>query len=254
MIIGYFGVPGSGKSTLLSKFAVKELKRIKSGKSKYKDVYTNFYVAGCKMIDYDNLESMKVYDSLIILDEITLDADNRNFKSFPVGVRDFFILHRHLGCDIIYATQSYELVDKKIRQLTQELWYMSTTVVPFLRNFTMARRIYRTIKINEYTGDLILGYRFCNLLELLFTSNIKTVFRPFYYRFFDSYDEGCLEPREVFDSDTWSDEYVKLFDYVKATSGRKLKRLQNRGSAFRKTFGNTQTVVREVIVDKVRVK
>lgn len=254
MIVGYFGVPGSGKSTLLAKFAVKELNRIKRGRSKYKNVYTNFYVSGCKQITYDDLEKMKVYDSLIILDEITLDADNRNFKSFPVGIRDFFILHRHLGNDIIYATQSYELVDKKIRQLTQELWYIASTVVPFFRNFTIARRIYRTIKINEYTGDLILGYRFCNALELLFTSNIKTVFRPLYFRFFDSYSEDCLEHREVFDSEPWSDETVKLFDYVKATSGRKLKRLQNRSSAFRKTFGRTQTIVREVTLDKVRLK
>lgn len=253
MIVGYFGVPGSGKSTLLSKFAVQELKKIRKGKSKYKDVYTNFYVAGCKRIDYDDLDQMKVYDSLIILDEITLDADNRNFKSFPIGVRDFFILHRHLGCDIIYATQSYELVDKKIRQLTQELWYMSRTVVPFLRNFTLARRIYRTIKINEYTGELILGYRFCNLLELLFTSNIKTVFRPFYYRFFDSYDEGVLKQRSIFDSELWNDtEVIKMFDYIKASAGRKVARLHKRSDAFRATFGRTQTKVREVFLDKVR--
>lgn len=244
MIVGYFGVPGAGKSTLLTKFAVKELRRIEKGKSKYKNVYTNFYVAGCKQISFDDLEHKKVYDSLILLDEITLDADNRNFKSFPIGIRDFFILHRHLGCDIIYATQSYELVDKKIRQLTQELWYMSRTVVPFLDKFTVARRIYRTIKINEYTGDLILGYRFCNLLEFFFTSNIKTVFRPFYYMYFDSYDEGVLHDRHIFDSTEWSDT-IKLFDYVKATSGRKV-------DAFRETFGKTQTKVREVIVDKFR--
>lgn len=251
MIVGYFGVPGSGKSTLLAKFAVKEMSRIKKGKSKYKNVYTNFYVAGCKQITYDDLEKMKVYDSLIILDEITLDADNRNFKSFPVGVRDFFILHRHLGCDIIYATQSYELVDKKIRQLTQELWYIASTVVPFFKQFTIARRIYRTIKINEYTGDLILGYRFCNLLELLFTSNIKTVFRPLYFRFFDSYDEGCLADRLVFDSVPWSDEEIKLFDYVQSTVSKKARRLQ-RKVAFRRAFGKTQTKVREVLLDSDR--
>lgn len=99
---------------------------------------------------------------------------------------------------------------------------------------------------------MILGYRFCNLLELLFTSNVKTVFRPLYFRFFDSYDEGVLEPRQVYEGEFWNEETIKLFDYVKATSGRKLKRLQNRGSAFRKTFGETQTVVREVILDKVK--
>ena len=204
MITGYFGVPGCGKTSLLTKKAVNELKKIKRGKSKYKAIYTNFYCKGCHMIDFNVLETYKLYDSLILLDEITMDADNRNFKNFKTGTRDFFVLHRHLGNDIVYATQNFEMVDKKIRELTQELWYMSKSVVPLLDRFTSAKRIYRNITINEHSSDLVLGYRFCNLIESFFTSNYQLVFRPIYYKYFDSFDELQLENRKVYSSRIWN--------------------------------------------------
>ena len=205
MVTCYFGVPGVGKTTLLAKFAVKGLKLVKSGR--YENVYTNFYCKGCKRLDFKVLDTYKIYNSLIILDEITLDADNRKFKSFPDGVRDFFILHRHLGNDIIYATQSYEMVDLKIRQVTQELWYMSRSVVPILSEFTSAKRIYRQININEHTSELTLGYRFCNLIEAFFTTNYKSVLRRRYYKYFDSFEEGALENRPVYSSSLWNEDH-----------------------------------------------
>lgn len=205
MLICYFGVPGCGKTTLLTKFVAKELKKIRKGKSKYKQVYTNFYCKGAQVIDFKHLDKYKIYDSLIVLDEITLDADNRKFKQFTDGTRDFFILHRHLGNDVIYATQSYDLVDLKIRALTQELWYMSKSVIPLLNKFTSAKRIYREISINEHSSELTVGYRFCNLIESLFVSNYKLVFRPFYYKYFDSFDECQLKNRPIFTSFSWEE-------------------------------------------------
>lgn len=198
MLTCYFGVPGSGKTSLLTKFARKELKRIKRGKSPYDFVCTNFYCKGCKKIDYDDLATYKVTNSLILLDEITLDADNRDFKNFSNAHRDFFILHRHVANDIIYATQAYDMVDKKVRVLTQELWYMTKSVVPLISEFTTAKRIYRTISINEHTSELIMGYRFCKFLEAIFTSNVKICFRRPYYKYFDSFDEGNLSDRPSF--------------------------------------------------------
>ena len=206
MITCYFGVPGCGKTTLLTKFAVKELKRIKRGQSKYIDVYTNFYCKGAKMVDFNDFQTHIVRDSLIIFDEITMDADNRKFKQFPDSIRDFFILHRHVGNDIIYATQSFEMVDLKIRQLTQELWYMSRSVVPILTEFTYAKRIYRQININEHTSDLTLGYRFCNLLEAFFVSNMKYCWRRPFYKYFDSYEEGNLAGRPELESYRWGEK------------------------------------------------
>ena len=210
MITGYFGVPGVGKTTLLTKIGVKAIKRMNRGKGKYENVYTNFYCKGARRLNFNDLKTYKIINSLILLDEITMDADNRDFKNFPDEIRDFFILHRHLGNDIIYATQGYDAVDKKIRLLTQELWYMQKTVLPFFSEFTSAKRIYRTININEHTSELTLGYRFCNLLESFFTSNYKTVWRRRYYKYFDSFDEGILESRPHLDTLLWDEKLPVL--------------------------------------------
>lgn len=193
MIKCYFGVPGCGKSTILVKEYVKN-------KRKYDHIYTiNLVIKGVKKITKEDLEKYMFRNTLILWDEITIDADNREFKSFSRDLRDFFILHRHLGCDIIYATQNFEKVDKIVRDLTCELWYMSKSVIPFFRSFTSAKRIYRNININEFTSDLTLGYRFCNFLESIFVSNYKLVFRPFYYRLFDTHDELHLKNRVLFE-------------------------------------------------------
>lgn len=208
MITGMFGVPGVGKTTILTKIAIDELKKIQKDKSKFTRVYTNFECPGCYRINFKDLKEYKVYDALILLDELMLDADNRNFKQFPIGIRDFLTLHRKCGCDIVYVTQAYDKVDTKIRALTQDLWYMERSVIPFLTEFTVARRIYRTISITEMNGELVMGYRFCNFLEKLFTSNIKIVFRKPLYKYFNSYDEGVLRDRPVLASDVWSSYQV----------------------------------------------
>lgn len=203
MITCFFGVPGVGKTSLLAKIGIKELKLLKKGKSPYDHIYTNFFCEGLEKIDFSDLSKYRITNSLLLFDELTLDADNREFRKFPLETRDFLTLHRHEGCDIIYATQNYANVDSKVRDLTQDLWYMSRSVVPFFRRFTTAKKIYRCIVINEHTGDLILGYRFCNFLEALFASNKKICYRPRYYKYFDSYDPMMLANRPVFESSEW---------------------------------------------------
>lgn len=193
MIKCYFGVPGVGKSTVL-------VREYKKNKRKYDHIYSvNVQIKGVPLIQKSDLEKYKFKNTLILWDEITMDADNREFKSFSKDLRDFFILHRHLGCDIVYATQNFENVDKKVRDLTSELWYMSKSVVPFFRNFTTAKRIYRKVNINEMSSELTLGYRFCNFLESIFVSNFNIVFRPFYYKYFNTHDELSLKDRVLYE-------------------------------------------------------
>lgn len=208
MITCYFGVPGVGKNTMLTKFARREIRRQKLSKifpfiQAYDHVYTDFFVKGAEVFEYDYIKKYKMYNSLILIEEMGINADNRKFKSFTDEERDFYTLHRHIGCDLIYATQDYSKVDAKVRQLTQELWYMSKTVVPIFKHFTSAKRIYRAITINEHLGELTLGYRFCNIIESLFVSNFKLCFRPLYYRYFDSFDEGSLKQRPELVSIPW---------------------------------------------------
>lgn len=193
MIKGYFGVPGAGKSTIL----VKEWKKLKK---KYNHVYTiNIEIKGVEKITKEDFRKYRFENSLILWDEITLDYDNRNFKDFTQEDKDAWLLHRHTGCDIIYATQNYENVDKKIRDLTQDLWYLSKSVIPLFQQFTATKRIYRTININEHTSELTLGYRFCNLIESFFVSNFKLVYRRLYYKYYDSWDLLGLKERKLYE-------------------------------------------------------
>ena len=143
MIKGYFGVPGVGKTTTL-------VKEYRKNRKKYKNIYSvNVDIKGCKRITKEDFRKYEFEDSLILWDEITLDYDNRDFKNFTKEDKESWLLHRHMGVDIIYCTQNYENVDKKIKDITLELWYMSKSVVPILSEFTTCKKIYRTIKINS---------------------------------------------------------------------------------------------------------
>lgn len=193
MIKGYFGVPGVGKTTTL-------VKEYRKNRRKYKNIYTvNVDIEGCKRITKEDFRRYEFEDSLILWDEITLDYDNRDFKNFTKKDKESWLLHRHMGVDIIYCTQNYENVDKKIKDITLELWYMSKSVVPLISEFTTCKKIYRTININENTSELTLGYRFCNFIESLFVSNFKIIFRRKYYKYFDSWEKLGIKERKKYE-------------------------------------------------------
>ena len=193
MIKAYFGVPGCGKSTTL-------VKEYRKNRKKYDNIYSvNIEIKGVKQITKEDVRKYRFKNALILWDEITLDYDNRNFKEFTKEDKEFWLLHRHMGVDIIYATQNYENVDKKIRDLTIELWYMQKSVVPLLSGLTTTKRIYRNININENTSELTLGYRFCNRIEGIFVSNFKIIWRRKYYKYFNSFDELNLKERKQYE-------------------------------------------------------
>ena len=204
MIKGYVGVPGCGKSTTL-------VKEYRKNRKKYDNIYSvNIEIKGVKQITKEDVRKYRFKNALILWDEITLDYDNRNFKEFTKEDKEFWLLHRHMGVDIIYATQNYENVDKKIRDLTIELWYMQKSVVPLLSGLTTTKRIYRNININENNSELTLGYRFCNKMEGIFVSNFKIIWRRKYYKYFNSFDELSLKERKQYEerNDNVTDNFI----------------------------------------------
>lgn len=208
MITCYFGLPGSGKTTILTKIAQKELKRIGKGKSKYKYVFTNFYCEGTYKLDYSSFGNYIIEDSLILFDELTLDADSRDFKKFPQSKKDAFILHRHYNNDIIYFTQDWQGVDKKIRDLTQVLYYTKKLFanVPMFRifsHFSVSSLIFRTLEINELTKEIISGYRFPTFWERYFGKTREWCFRPRFYKYFDSWEKPQF-PNEKLPMRKWN--------------------------------------------------
>lgn len=191
MLTLYFGVPGCGKTTVLSALAQKELRKIKRGRSKYKHVLTNFECAGCEVINFTDIGVYDIQHSLILLDEVTVDADNRDFKNFKKSSVEGFVYHRHYDLDIIMATQQYDAVDKKIRNLTQ---YLYTVRKSYLLPFIKCKRIFRIVDIDELTHDIVIGYRFADFKEVIISliapkrigSICKRYFAPAWWKYFDT--------------------------------------------------------------------
>lgn len=204
MITGYFGVPGCGKTTLatmkarkINKQIKRDIKRVAKGKKKkckYDYVLTNFECKDCYKINFTDIGIYDIQNCAIVLDELTIDADNRDFKNFARSSVEGFIYHRHYFNDIFYYTQNFQAVDKKIRDLTHTLYFVKKSQLFPFSLFTKAKIIYRTIDINEYTKEIVNGYRFPNLfeniLDMLGILKLGEIcFRPLYYKDFDSFSQ-----------------------------------------------------------------
>ena len=202
MIQGTFGLPGCGKTTLAAKKArsinkkiKRDERRVRRGKRprcKYEHVLTNFECKNCFKIDFSDIGIYDIQNCAIILDEITVDADNRDYKNFKKSSVEGFVYHRHYDNDIFYYTQQWDAVDKKIRNLTQSLFYAKKSMIFPFSLFTRTKQIFRTIDINEFTKEIVTGYRFPNFFEIIlsFFGLLRlgeVCFRPFYYKDFDSY-------------------------------------------------------------------
>lgn len=194
----FFGLPGSGKTTLMAYYAKKATSRF----SRYKNVYSNVGLAipGVIHIDNDCVGRYNLSDGLLLLDEATLFADSRDYKSFSKNKISFFLLHRHYNVDVYLFTQQWDGVDKKIRVITDRVYYVYKSI--FLGKwFTSFYRIPYGIIIpdpnnkkggnGEKLGEIIQGYAKPHWLVRLFSPK---VFRPFYYKYFDSWEAPVLKP------------------------------------------------------------
>ena len=193
MIQGVFGLPGMGKTTFLTKCAQMCLQgKVFMGVKPKPIVFTNFECEGCYRLDFEKLGLYNFADCLILIDEIMLFADTRNFKTFPEHLKRFFAKHRHSNIDIIWCSQFWDDCDKKIRVLTQKFYLLERGKI--LKDFSFIKPIERHMgasnkKMNdEYVLAAPIEWRF--------------VYRPKYYSKFDSFDREPLPPLELV---SWSD-------------------------------------------------
>lgn len=184
----YFGLPGCGKTTLMTALA---LKAVKSGK--YRNIYCNvpIKVFGVTYIDNDCIGRYDLSDCIILIDEATLYADNRDHSNFDKMKITYFLEHRHFNADICLFTQQWDGVDRKIRVITDRVFYVYKGI--FLgRWFTRYYRIPYGIIIPDpkkadgpKLGEIVQGYCKPNFLIRLFS---PWLYRPKYYTYFDSWE------------------------------------------------------------------
>lgn len=172
-----FGKKGSGKSTYLCKIAKSYLKK------KF-IVYTN--MTDCKIPGVRLIEPEKLGDfvpeprSCVLLDEVGMLYDNRNFKSFKPSVRDFFKLQRHYHCVVYLASQSFD-VDKKLRDLTDRM-FLVNALFPWL---SLVRPITKKIGLVEASSQG--ESRIVDNLKFGSIFSWKFIFIPKYIKSFDSF-------------------------------------------------------------------
>lgn len=182
MITCVFGLPGQGKSSYMAYLAKKAL-TTKRGKKLYDRVYCNFSMSGCYKLDYSDLGKYNFENCLILIDEMMNEADSRDFKKFDAEKKYFFSNHRHYGCDVVYFTQAWDDVDKKIRNNTQELYYIKKIFW-----WSFVNPIKQILTIDDLSHQIVTGYQFHSIFKS------KFFFRPFTYKWFDSFERKELPP------------------------------------------------------------
>lgn len=178
-----FGKKGSGKSC----FMVRQMHRyLRKGWNVYTDM-SDVKIPGVRLISVGSLSDFKPDPhSLVCLDEVGISMDNRSYKSFPPGLRDFFKYVRKMQVVVIMNSQAFD-VDKKVRDTTDHMLLLQS--IGSL--FCVARPIHRTITLTAPSAES--ESRIADLLKFGWIFSWKIYYMPAYFRYFDS---KSMPPRE----------------------------------------------------------
>lgn len=199
-LIFVFGKKGSGKSCYL----VHEiLKHKKKGWNVYSDFPVN--INGVRLINADDLKTFKpVANSLVVLDEVGLTWNNRNFKNFSDGLTEYIKLQRHFCVKMIVCSQSWD-ADKKLRDCTDSMILQSN----LLNCISIGRPIIRSVTLTEPTSEA--ESRIADSLKFDKIWHWKFYWMPKYFKYFDSHSVPFREeiPYTEMYSTSLKDDAVK---------------------------------------------
>jgi len=183
-LIFVFGKKGAGKSC----YMVRQMLRYKrKGWNVYTDM-ADVRIPGVRIISVSDLATFRPEEhSLVCLDEVGITMDNRSFKTFPSGLRDFFKYVRKMKCVVIINSQAYD-VDKKVRDTVDSMLLMQSIGAVF----TICRPIQRSITLVEPSADS--EGRIADRLSFTSVFSWRVYFLPAYFGYFDS---TAMPPREV---------------------------------------------------------
>jgi zona occludens toxin (predicted ATPase) len=144
----WMGLPGAGKSTMAAWLAYKHLK------NGYV-VYSNFPIDGCRILDLKkDIMKYNMENALILIDEAGLEYDSRDWKAFSKSSTEFYKTHRHYRLRICLFTQWWDDVDKKIRMITNKIYVVRKSLIPF---FVKTKEIIGFVGISDQK-DIVMQY------------------------------------------------------------------------------------------------
>lgn len=176
-LIFIFGKKGAGKSLYMVKQMMKYLKK---GWTVYTDI-DNCNLPGVRIMNAMDLSQFApAENSAIFLDEAGILFDNRNFKNFNSGLRDFFKLQRKYKCRVFLNSQSFD-IDKKIRDVTDHMGL----IVSVGNVFSIYRPIRRSITLTQPSAEA--ESRIADKLSFESLFKWQITYLPKYFKYFDSF-------------------------------------------------------------------
>lgn len=183
----YFGLPGCGKTTTLAMLAYKGLL---SGK--YENVYTNvrLNMPGVTYVPFDVLGKYQLEDCLVLIDEAMVECGDRDYKGFGKEKIELFVMHRHYKMDIVLFSQEADGVDKKIRSVSADMFYVKKGFWLGFWMSTIYRIPYGIVWPSENSngenlGKIVMGYMKPSIISRI---TAQRLWRPKYYKYFDSWE------------------------------------------------------------------
>lgn len=194
-----FGKKGAGKSCYMVREMLKLQKR---GWTIYTDM-ADIKIPDVRIIKLNDLTVFRPEPhSALFLDEVGISMDNRSYKSFPSGLRDFFKYLRKMKCCCYMNSQAYD-VDKKVRD-TVDRMVLQTSLFGV---FSLSRPIIRSVTLTEATG--LADSRIADSLRFGRFFSFRIYYMPRYFKYFNSLEmpqRGLIPyslPSETIDIRRW---------------------------------------------------
>lgn len=179
-----FGKKGSGKTTFMTALAFKYLKQGRK-------VYSTVKIPGTYLFKPDLIGKVQFpKDSVLLVDEVGMIWDNRDFKNFKPWVRDYFKLQRHYGNIVWLFSQTWD-IDIKLRTLCDDLFLM----INYFGVFSVAKRIKRKITVvkpSENAESRIADELVITPFIMFPFGSRKWLWIPKYAKYFDSFEAPTL--------------------------------------------------------------
>jgi len=139
MIEIYSGLPGAGKSTKLADTALNVLHRNKkwyAKTGKMRKMYSNLRFSKDVETEYDGFieywwdpsQLVLIRDSDVIWDEIATHLDSTQWQNMSLEIKRWLQQHRKFGIEIYGTTQDFAMIDKSMRRMTSNLYYLTKLI------------------------------------------------------------------------------------------------------------------------------
>ena len=181
-----FGKKGCGKTTDICKKAMKYRK-------KGRTVYTTEFIPDTYHIEPEDVGPYEFEPySVVLVDEVGMVWDARDFKTFSKEVRDWFKLQRHRHITVYLYSQCFD-IDKKLRDLCDELWIIKN----YFNVFSVKKKIKKDLTIVEAKGDQ--ESRITDDLKVMpfiIPGSRQITYLPRYHKYFDSFAAPQLQHKD----------------------------------------------------------